>query len=152
MKKHMTLGQMFGAAYDVEIRVFQRGVKVEKENYDANLMQMPVFKIERDPEYLVAYVGFEKEQDDYDLTPTKDNMKSILDEAFGDWFDARKDDLIKEAIATGDYDDDIIERYLADTEYSSIDEMTEKLDELKEKVEEMESDLYEIYTLANKYC
>ena len=152
MKKHMTLGQMFDAAYDAEIRVFQRGGKVEKENYDANLMQMPVFKIERDPEYLAAYVGVEKEQDDYDITPTKDNMKSILDEAFGDWFDARKDDLIKDAIATGDYDDDIIERYLADTEYSSIDEMTEKLDELTEKVEEMESDLYDIYEKASKYC
>lgn len=154
MKKHMTLIQLLDV-YQAPISVFRsvNGVYERVERYlDAQYTQLPVMRIGRDPDGIVAYLGVEIERDDYDLTPTKDNMKSILDEAFGSWFEARKDDLIKDAIVTGDYDDEIIERYLADTEWNSIDEMTECIDELRDKVESMQETLEEIYRYAREYA
>ena len=152
MKKNMTLGQLFGAAYDTEIEVLRRGEKIEKEEYDATLMAMPVFRIDKCADALVAHVGDAIQQDDYDLTPSKENMKAILDEAFEKWCDARRNDLIQEIVASGEWDDEVIERYLVNTEWDSIDEMTEEIGELREKVEEMQSAMEEIYNLARDYA
>lgn len=151
MKKNMTLGQLFGSAYDTEIEVLRRGEKIEKEKYDATLMAMPVFKIERSAESIVAHVGDVIQQDDYDLTPSKENMRAILDEAFGDWFESRRNDVVQEIVASGEWDDEVIERYLVNTEWKSIDEMTEEIGELREKVEEMQDAIEEIYNIARDH-
>lgn len=149
----MTLEQLVGAcAYDTTVIVFLHGCRFSRsECEDKGLMCMPVLKIESGPDGILAYISSEKEKDDYDLTPTRENMKAILDEAFGNWYVSKRDELAKEIVNSGEYDDEVIERFLSDTEYESIDEMTEKIDELKDEVENMRSAFEDIYHASKEF-
>lgn len=157
MKKHMTLEQFFDAVGDANVEVYSHTTgRVNKENYTPEMMQLPVRKIVRTAENMEVYIGTVVEVDEVeDKYPTFKSIVSAQQEALQQWFDEKYDsmrsEVIQEIVAGGEWDDEIIERYLADTEWKSIDEMTEEIGELREKVEEMQDAIEEIYNIARDH-